>query len=105
LGREGFARSICGGPKPSERKPSLYTFLVFSPLLPFLGEIVPKSVYQQKAELGTPVIVLPHRAAFFLFLPIIFLFSQIAHLSIRIAGGSKAVQSVFLTPEQLRAVL
>jgi putative hemolysin len=78
---------------------------VFSPLLLFLGEIVPKSVYQQKAELGTPVIVFPHRAAFFLFPPIIFFFSQIAHLPIRIAGGSKAAQSVILTREQLRAVL
>ncbi|MEJ2478128.1 MAG: hypothetical protein P8Y40_11645, partial [Desulfobacterales bacterium] len=58
--------------KPSERKPSFYTFLVFSPLLLFLGEIVPKSVYQQKVELGTHVIVFPHRAAFFLFPPIIF---------------------------------
>lgn len=105
MSREGFARSICGGLKPSEKKPFLYTFLVFSPLLLFLGEIVPKSLYQQKAELETPVIVFPHRAAFFLFLPISFLFSQIAHLSIRIAGGSKAAQSVFLTREQLRAVL
>jgi CBS domain containing-hemolysin-like protein len=72
-----------------------YAFLLFTLLLLVLGEIVPKSVYQQKAELVAPVIVYPFKAAFYLFLPIIFLFSQIAHLAIRVAGGGKAAQKCF----------
>lgn len=83
----------------------LIAFLVFTPLLLVLGEIVPKSVYQQKAEALTPIIVYPLRVAAFLFYPILFVFSQVARLALRAIGGSKTAQSVFLTREQLRAVL
>jgi CBS domain containing-hemolysin-like protein len=83
----------------------LYTFLLFTPLLLIFGEIVPKSIYQQRAEALAPVIVFPLRAAFFLFFPIVFLFSQVARFATRLVGTGKAAQSVFLTREQLRAVL
>lgn len=83
----------------------LYAFLVLTPLLLVFGEIVPKSVYQQKAETLAPIIVYPLRGAYFLFFPVIFLFSQIARLATRLAGAGEAAQSVFLTREQLRAVL
>jgi CBS domain containing-hemolysin-like protein len=83
----------------------LYAFVLFTPVLLIFGEIIPKSVYQQKAEVFAPIIVYPLRAAFFLFFPVVFLFSHIARLATRLAGAGKAAQSVFITREQLRAVL
>lgn len=83
----------------------LYAFLAFTPVLLVLGEIVPKSIYQQKAETLAPVIIYPLRAAYLLLFPIIFLFSQVARFATRLAGAGKAAQSVFLTREQFRAVL
>ena len=83
----------------------VYAFLLFTPVLLVFGEIVPKSVYQQKAETLAPVIIHPLRAAYLLFFPIIFLFSQVARFATRLAGAGTAAQSVFLTREQLRAVL
>jgi len=83
----------------------LYAFLLFTPLLLILGEIVPKSVYQQKAESFAPVIVYPLRLAAFLFFPVIFIFSQVVRVFMRLLGAGKAAQSVFLTREQLRAIL
>lgn len=83
----------------------LVAFMVFTPVFLIFGEIVPKSVYQQKAERLTPIIVYPLKVAAFLFYPVTFFFSQIARGATRLIGGGKASQSVFLTREQLRAVL
>jgi len=83
----------------------LYAFLIFTPILLILGEIVPKSVYQQKADAIGPVVAYPVRAAYFLFYPIIFIFSRIARLVNKMAGGSRKGSDVFMTREQLRAIL
>lgn len=83
----------------------LYAFVFFTPILLVFGEIVPKSVYQQKAETVAPLVVHVLRLTLLLFFPIVFLFSQVARLAMRLAGMGKAAQSVFLTREQLRAVL
>ena len=52
-----------------------------------------------------PVIVYPLKAASLLFYPVTFVFSYIARVATRLVGSGKAAQSVFLTREQLRAVL
>ena len=83
----------------------IYAFLVFSPLLLVLGEIVPKSVYQQKSDELTPIIIYPLRWASILFYPVIFVFSRIARLATRMVGVGKAEQPFFITREQLRMVL
>jgi putative hemolysin len=83
----------------------LYAFLVLTPVLLLFGEIVPKSIYQQKAETLAPLIVYPLQAALFLFFPVIFLFSLAAGAAARLFKAGKAAQSVFLTREQLRAVV
>jgi CBS domain containing-hemolysin-like protein len=82
-----------------------YAFLIFTPILLIFGEIVPKSIYQQKAELLSPLIVYPLRAFSVLFFPIILVFSQVARLATRLAGTGKASSSFLLTREQLRAVV
>ena len=83
----------------------LYAFLILTPVLLILGEIVPKSVYQQKSDELTPVIVYPLRWASVLFYPIVFVFSRIARTAARLAGAGKVEQPFFITREQLRTVL
>ncbi len=86
-------------------KGEFYAFLVLTPLLLVLGEIVPKSVYQQKSDELTPVIIYPLRWASLLFHPIVFVFSRIARLAARIVGAGKIEQPFFITREQLRTVV
>ena len=83
----------------------LYAFLVLTPVLLVFGEIVPKSIFQQKAESLAPLIVYPLQAALILFFPVIFLFSLAAGAAARLLKAGQAAQGVFLTREQLRAVL
>lgn len=83
----------------------LYAFLLFTPLLLIFGEIVPKSVYQQKSDEMAPYVIYPLRFFSLLFYPIIFVFSRIARLAARLAGGGKTEQNVFMTREQIRMVV
>jgi CBS domain containing-hemolysin-like protein len=83
----------------------IYAFLILTPVLLVLGEIVPKSVYQQRADALTPVIIYPLRWASWLFYPIVFVFSRIARLAARLVGAGKVEQPFFITREQLRTVL
>jgi CBS domain containing-hemolysin-like protein len=83
----------------------LYAFLIFTPLLLIFGEIVPKSIYQHKSDEIAPIAVYPLQVFSWLFFPIIFIFSRIARLAARIAGGGKTDQTVFMAREQIRAVV
>ena len=83
----------------------LYAVLLFTPLFLILGEIVPKSVFQQKSNEIAPVIVYPLRVFAILFYPLVFVFSRIARLCVRLVGGGKAEQNVFITREQMRMVV
>jgi len=82
-----------------------YAFLILTPLLLILGEIVPKSVYQQKSDELTPVIIYPLRWASLLFYPIVFVFSRVARIAARLIGAGKTEQPFFITREQLRTVV
>ena len=83
----------------------LYAVLLFTPLFLILGEIVPKSVYQQKSDQISPVIVYPLRFFSVLFYPVVFVFSRVARLCARLVGGGKTGQNVFITREQMRMVV
>lgn len=83
----------------------LYAFLVLTPMLLVFGEIVPKSVFQQKSGELTPVIIYPLRLASLLFYPIVFVFSRVARLAARLVGAGKIEQPFFITREQLRTVV
>ena len=83
----------------------LYAFLVYTPVFLILGEIVPKSVYQQKSDILAPIIIYPLRVFSLVFAPIIFIFSRIARLTARLFGSGKSDQSVFITRELVRSVV
>jgi CBS domain containing-hemolysin-like protein len=81
-----------------------YAFLLYTPLFLILGEIVPKSVYQQESDRIAPVIVYPLRAFSMLLYPIVFVFSRLARIVARLVGGKAVKQSLFMTREQIRSV-
>jgi len=83
----------------------LYAVLVFTPLFLILGEVVPKSVYQQKSDEIAPIIIYPLRVFTALFYPVVFIFSRVARLGARLVGGGKTEQNVFITREQMRMVV
>lgn len=83
----------------------LYAVLLFTPLFLVLGEIVPKSVYQQKSNEFAPLIVYPLKVFSILFYPLVFVFSRVARLCARLVGGGKTEQNVFITREQMRMVV
>ncbi len=82
-----------------------YAFLALTPILLILGEIVPKSVYQQKSDEIAPLAIYPLRLFSLLFYPIIFIFSRIARLCARLFGGGRVEQNPFMTREQIRSVV
>ena len=83
----------------------LYAFLVLMPVLLILGEIVPKSIFQQKSDEIVPVAIFPIKIFSFVFYPVIFIFSRIARLFARLLGGGKVEQNLFMTREQIRLVV
>jgi putative hemolysin len=83
----------------------LLSVVVFTPFLLILGEVVPKSVYQQKADVIAPYIIYGLRFFSLLFYPVIFIFSRVARLFTRMAGGSTDQQTSFITREEIRMLL
>ena len=83
----------------------LYAILIFTPILLILGEIVPKSIFQQKSDQVAPVAIFPLKFFSWAFYPIVFVFSRIARLVARLLGGGKVEQNVFMTREQVRSVV
>ncbi len=82
-----------------------WAFAIGTPVLLILGEIVPKSIYQQKSDQVAPLAIYPLRLFSILFYPVIFVFSRIARLFARMFGGGKVEQNVFMTREQIRSVV
>lgn len=83
----------------------LIALLVYTPLFLIFGEIVPKSIFQQKSDSIAPVAIFPLRVFSLLFYPVIFVFSRAARWTARLFGAGKTEQHVFMTREQMRAVV
>lgn len=84
----------------------LYAVLLFTPIFLIFGEVVPKSVYQQKADVLAPVVVYPLRFGSWILYPIVFVFSHIAHFVTRLTTGVKSERrNLFVTREQVRTVV
>ncbi len=83
----------------------LVSVVLFTPLLLILGEIVPKSIYQQRATAIAPIIIYPLRFFSILYYPIIFVFSRLARFVTGLVGGSVPQRSGFITRDELRLLL
>jgi len=79
--------------------------LVLTPILLILGEIVPKSIFQQKANSLVSRLIYGLRFFSYLFYPVIFVFSRVARFVARIVGGGSIPQNMFITREELRVLL
>ena len=79
--------------------------LIMTPFLLIFGEVVPKSVFQQKADtlarFASPVLQFFSYA----FYPVIFVFSRVARFATRLVGGASKRQNLFITREELRVLL
>ncbi len=75
-----------------------------APLIWLFGEIIPKSVFQQKANEITPRAIFILKFCSYLFFPILVVFSFITKLLTRIVGGSKDA-SIFTLREQIISML
>jgi len=83
----------------------LLAFIIFTPLFLVFGEVVPKSVYQQKANMLAPIVIFPLRLFSLLFYPLVFVFSRLARLAARLVGVKASHGSLFITREQVRMIL
>ena len=83
----------------------LISVIVLTPVLLILGEVVPKSIFQQKADTIASRAIYGLRFFSYLFYPVIFVFSRIARLITRVVGGGTIPQNMFITREELRVML
>jgi len=83
----------------------LISVIVITPILLILGEVVPKSVFQQKADTLVCSLIYVLRFFSYLFYPLIFVFSRVARFGTRIAGGGDTPQNMFITREEIRSLL
>ena len=83
----------------------LFSVLIFTPFLLIFGEIVPKSIFQQKADWIAPRIIYPLRFFSYVFYPVIFVFSRVARVAARLFGGATSGQSGFITKDELRVLI
>lgn len=83
----------------------LISVLVLTPILLILGEVVPKSVFQQNADTVVTRVIYVLRFFSYLFYPVIFIFSRVARFATRIVGGGAEPQNMFITREELRVLL
>ncbi len=83
----------------------LIAFIVYTPLFLIFGEVVPKSVYQHKADQLAPRVIFPLRIFSLLFYPLVFIFSRLARIAVRLVGVKPSHESLFVTREQVRIIL
>lgn len=66
---------------------SVLAVMLVAPLIWVFGEIVPKSVFQQRANSITPVVIFPLRFFSILFSPILIVFAFLSRMLAKLAGG------------------
>jgi len=83
----------------------LISVLILTPFLLIFGEIVPKSIFQQKADTIARSIIHALRFFSYLFYPLIFVFSRVARFATRLIGGTSSRHALFITREELSVLL
>jgi len=83
----------------------LYAVLIFTPVLLVFGEIVPKSVFQQKADAIAPVAIFPLGFFLWLFSPIVWVFSSVGRFAAARVGRQRSSGHLFPARDQLRHVM
>lgn len=79
--------------------------VLVAPLIWVFGEIVPKSIFQQRADVLTPHVIFILRSCSYLFYPILVVFSFLARLLGRVLGGNKESRNPFTLREEIKALI
>lgn len=87
------------------RSGDIISVIILTPFLLILGEIVPKSIFQQKADDLVCFLIYILRFFTTIFYPLLFIFSRIARFAARWVGGNAQQKNVFITREELRTLL
>ncbi|MEJ2099951.1 MAG: hemolysin family protein [Desulfobacterales bacterium] len=82
---------------------SWFAIVLVAPLIWIFGEIVPKSIFQQRADIITPRLIFLLRLAFYVFYPILVVFTLITRLLTYSFG--QQVQNPFTLREQILTML
>ena len=83
----------------------MISVLILTPILLIFGEVVPKSVFQQKADTLVTFIIYILRFFSYVFYPLIIIFSTVARFATRVVGGGETPQNMFITREEIRVLL
>jgi len=79
--------------------------VLVAPLIWVFGEIVPKSVFQQKADYLTPRVIFILKFCSYLFYPVLVVFSFLAKLLGKLFGGGKEDKNPFTLREEIKTML
>jgi CBS domain containing-hemolysin-like protein len=86
-------------------KGSLLAVVLVAPLIWVFGEIVPKSIFQQKTDVLTPKAIFVLKFFSYLFFPILLVFSHLAKLLSRLAGANPEGENPFTLREEIRTMI
>lgn len=79
--------------------------VLMAPLIWVFGEIVPKSIFQQRANILTPHVIFILRFCSYLFYPILVVFSSLARFLGQLLGGDTDAQNPFTLREEIKALM
>jgi putative hemolysin len=79
--------------------------VLVAPLIWVFGEIVPKSVFQQRADDITPRAIFILRFFSYVFSPILIVFSSLARLLGRLVGGNRDAKNPFTLREEIKTMV
>jgi CBS domain containing-hemolysin-like protein len=83
----------------------IYSILILSPLLIIFGEIIPKTLFQQRATKIAPWVSYPVWLASYLFYPMVIFMTKLTHIILFLTGTKKSKETPFVTREELRLIL
>jgi CBS domain containing-hemolysin-like protein len=83
----------------------LYAILALTPVMLILGEIVPKSIFQEKADVIAPRVALPLAVLRTVLMPVVIVLGWVARLVTRLVAPEAPAQSPFDMRQRLRMML
>ena len=79
--------------------------VLVAPLIWVFGEIVPKSIFQQRADVLTPRVIFVLKFFSYLFYPILMVFSFLARMLGRLFGGKSGGKNPFTLREEIQTMM
>jgi len=86
------------------KKGDLYAAVILFPVILLFGEIIPKTIFQQKADSLIIKIIWPFKIALNIFNPVVSIISKMTNYTLVLAAGKQGLKKHFITREELRAI-